>query len=79
MITFTLRIVLFQEITFQYVMPLVVLAVRFFLTLILNYLLDYFFFDIIETIMIMLHMNVVIVNLLNKDCSDWIAGYKNYE
>lgn len=44
MITFTLRIVLFQEITFQYVMPLVVLAVRFFLTLILNYLLDYFFF-----------------------------------
>lgn len=43
MITFTLRIVLFQEITFQYVMPLVVLAVRFFLTLILNYLLDYFF------------------------------------
>lgn len=44
MITFTLRIVLFQEITLQYVMPLVVLAVRFFLTLILNYLLDYFFF-----------------------------------
>lgn len=29
--------------------------------------------------MIMLHMNVVIVNLLNKDCSEWIAGYKNYE
>lgn len=35
--------------------------------------------DNIETIMIMLHMNHISVNLLNKDHSEWIVEYMNYE
>lgn len=67
-----------QEVTFQYVMPLVVLAKSDFvenklmicIRLILNN---------VETTMIMSYMNCVSVNLFNKYHSDCIVEYMNYE